>query len=152
MLHIYRNLQNSSFQTFFNPEQSTLYSQSVSARTVTSSAQMSSSQGRTHSSNNSRSRPINAHKSTNNNFSKFSHTSNTASNSNTYTNTTNSITTATTEETNCAKPFYLFYFLKPSDLVITMIIDIICKLRLRYANKGTNNFKRTNFYLNYSRS
>jgi len=39
-------------------------------------------------------------------------------------------------DNNSSKPFYLFYFLKSNDLVITMIIDIICKLRLRYTNKG----------------
>ena len=34
------------------------------------------------------------------------------------------------------QPLYLFYFLKPGDLLITTLVDIICKMRLKYSNKG----------------
>lgn len=34
------------------------------------------------------------------------------------------------------QPLYLFYFLKPEDLLITVLVDIICKMRLKYTKKG----------------
>lgn len=37
---------------------------------------------------------------------------------------------------NQVDPFYLFYFLKPGDHFISVLIDIIMKMRLKFLNKG----------------
>lgn len=36
------------------------------------------------------------------------------------------------------KPFFLFYFLNPQDNLISILVDIIHKIRLKYAKLGTN--------------
>lgn len=50
------------------------------------------------------------------------------------------------------KPFYLFYFLSPQDMIITVLIDIIHRMRLQYTNKGTHktpNFENPKTYIIY---
>jgi hypothetical protein len=54
------------------------------------------------------------------------------------------------------EPFYLFYFLKPGDHFLSILIDIIMKMRLKYLTKGKilkslfliNKFKIKKFYSN----
>lgn len=52
------------------------------------------------------------------------------------TNSARSKKSSSTDSKKEIKPFYLFYFLRPNDSIVAVLIDIICKMRLKYTNKG----------------
>lgn len=52
-------------------------------------------------------------------------------------NSSSSTSSSNRKKTPSSEPFYLFYFLKPDDYLINILINVTCKMRLKYLKKNS---------------